>query len=670
MIDKTFGTIMKGYTVIKREFECNRELETQATVLFNLFLQSPRTEFSIEGIPENFNLLKERGELKDWNSGTLKLQGGDAFFCLWFEHLKEKFPVELCNDYKPVTEFIDKVEDFYREQKIRAGLNSLVHRLEQWLIVTLNHDFDCDFYSYAQSLKKNGNGRDIYEFADRFGNALPFLNISIERLIPTLLHLSNELRDERSLNYPDGSIRVGLKDLVFANPPYGEQLLTALKSVDSSHEYQGLVLSGLIECGGMIYLTQIKDEYLKGGQQIFANALSILRKSNDELAGLVLEVIHNFNLSDPTVTKYVPSIYYTIIQRNNGADELKAKAFTALTSIWTISKEVKPIILSQLQYIEGFESERRAFLIEAFKDEDVNVSWLSNMHGLHEITTPDFIFDLISVIANRVGLQFDVKILEYALSELVRKDDGNFSNSLIRLLIHDNGFVRFAGSRIYTHLTFGRGEFRFSYDILSLKEAEQIKLIIAVLTEMNPPQDTLANILKFLDSPYEKVVNFLIRKLEIMVESFFDSVSKEMQVAIEHQVFKNTQAIEIVKAYHDQFVKYIDEKENLKELNPWLNEYNLVKYYSETVQLRNSRMVSEAMNKNSFLSHVATNVNLTKGGGWKLEGRDSVQQLGHFSSSAPFPRVYFIAPEYLDRVMANKYLVNWEQIFKWEQIQL
>lgn len=661
---------MKAYSAIKKEIHENFELKTQATTLLNLFLQSQKTEFTIDELPGSFKLLKERGDLKDWNPNTLKLEGGDAFFYLWFEYLKEKFPIELSSDYKPVADFIDQVENFYREQKIQAGIYSLVHRLEQWLLVTLNYDYDCNFYDYALSLKKDGRNRGVYEFTDRFGQALPFLKISAEKLISILLHLSTEVSNQMSSQYPDEHIRVGLKGLAAKNYNCGEALLTAFKLIPDCEEYQALLLSGLIEQGGAIYLNKVEQDYLKNAQHVLANALSFLRKADDSLAQLVLCVADSFDLSNPAVAKYVPSIYHSIIQYTNCASDIKATAFSALTLLWRVSKEIKPDILNQLQHMDGFIKERQTFFVEAFKDADVSVSWIGNMYGLNEICTPEFMFDLVSVIAVRVGLQFDVKILEYPLGELVRKDNGTFSQTLIRLLIHDNGFVRFAGSRIYTHLTFGRGKFRFNYDVLSLQETEQVKLIIAVLTEMNPPQDTLANILKLLDSSNEKVVDFMIHKLKTMVESFFDSVSKEMQAVLEQGIFKNTDAVEVVKAHHDQFVKYIHEKENVKELNPWLNEYNLAKYYNEMVQRKNSRMISEVMNKNSFLSRVANNVNLTKGGGWKLEGRDSVQQLGHFSRSAPFPRVYFIAPEYLDRVMANKYLVNWEQIFKWEQIQL
>jgi len=659
---------MNGYNAIKKELEVHSELNTQVTTLFNLFLKSPKTEFAVSEFLTNLNLLRERGVLREWNPSTLKLEGGDAFFYLWFEYLQTLFPIKLDEDYKRVTEFIDKIEDYYRGQKIQSGLLSLVHKMEQWLIVTLNNDYDYDFHDYALTLVKDGKGRDIYDFVERFGKALPYLKISHERLIPIVLHLSIELNNNKNAN-PYGSLRIGLKDLVFGNPIYGIQLLNTLKLVKDSHEFEALVLSGLIEQGGVDYLNQIKDSYLEEAPNVLANSFSLLRKLNDTLADSVLSVTINFDLTKPNVVNYLPSIFYSIIQFTDCTTELKSKAFSSLKSAWTISKEIKPNILGVLENINGFENERRTFLLEAFDDEDVSISWIGNMYGLTEITTPDFIFDLILVIANRVRLQFDVKVLEYPLSELKRNDDGNFSHVLIQLLIHDNGFVRFAGSRIYTHITFGRGKFRFKYDILSLQETEQIKLVIAVLTEMNPPQDTLANILKLLDSPYKRVVDILILKLKTMVESFFDSVNIEMQLGIEENIFSNTTALKIVHTHHEQFLKHIEDKKKLKEFNPLLNEYNLAKYYSETVHRKNSRMINEVMNNNSVISHMGPTINLTKGGGWKVEGRESVQQLGHISSSAPFPRIYFIAPEYLDRVIANKYLVNWKQIFKWEQIQ-
>ncbi len=662
---------MKGYNSVKQELLSNTILNRQGRALLNFFLLSPKTEYEEKEFSFDFSLLKERGELREISSGRLRLEGGDVFFFLWFEELKQKFPIELSPDFNGVGIFLESIGNFYREQRIRNGLYSLINRLEQWLIVTLNQDFEYDFCDYAFSLKKESKSRDIYEFADRFGHTLPHLKISIGKLCRILLHLSNELKDERSLNYPDGSLRVGLKDLVNSNSEYGNELLTYLKTLNGATEYEALVLSGLVEIGGVYFLQEIKTKYLKDKQPILANALCILRNITDELALAVLDVIDALDLNNNDVAMYVPSIYRSVIeQRLIVNDYLKVRAFNALTSMWDVSKEIKPNVLHQVESIHGFEEERRSFIVNAFRDSDINVSRIGNMYGLHEINTPGFLFSLIEVVAERIELQFNAKTFDHLIDDLERKDDGKFSSSLIRLLIHDNGFVRFAGSRIYTHLTFGRSKFIFKYDILSLQEVEQIKLIVAVLTEMNPPQDTLVNILKLLDSPYKNVVDYLIGKLKAMVESFFDSVSQEMEAGIKHDVFKNANAVEIVKEYHMQFVKYIDEKEAIKEFNPWLNEYTLSKYYTELNQRKNSRLVSESMNKNSGFLQFATKINLVKGGGWKLEGKDEIQQLGNFSSSTAFPRTYFIASEYLDRIITNRYLVKWEQIFQWERIQL
>ncbi|MDB5282799.1 MAG: hypothetical protein JWO06_1874 [Bacteroidota bacterium] len=187
---------------------------------------------------------------------------------------------------------------------------------------------------------------------------------------------------------------------------------------------------------------------------------------------------------------------------------------------------------------------------------------------------------------------------------------------------------------------------------------------------MNQPADTLPNILKLLDSNSDKVVAYLIQRLKEMIESFFDSVYKEMEAAYVHKIFKNNTAIKKVKSYHEEFIKHIEQKEALNELNAWQNEHTLVRYYTELYQRKQNRVIGDAMNKgSSFLQH-SNSVTLAKSGGWKMEGRDEITQLNNISSSSLFPRTYFIKPEYFNQSVTSKYLVNWAQIFKWEQIQL
>ncbi|MDB5282798.1 MAG: hypothetical protein JWO06_1873 [Bacteroidota bacterium] len=439
---------MKGYQAARKELDSSLRLKAEAEDLLKLFLTAPKTEFYCSEIQFSLDLMRKRGELKDWSTDILKLEGGDAFFCLWFEELRADFSSGLSENYNTLTSFFDTVENNFRRKNLQGILRPLLLKFQQWLMVTLNQDHGCDFCDYALQIKRDDPGRSAYNFARNFGRALQFLNISPERLYLIISHLKEEIYTGG--NTDDHDIKEGIKDLAKSQPKQGEELLIYFSSVKAG-DYESLVFAGLIENGGSHYLDKSSTKYLQNDHRTLANALSCLRILDNDLVRGIFAIIDTLNLREPDVAKYIPHIYHNIIEANSITDELKSIAFQSLIGLWSLSKDIKPNILYQLNFIRDFKELKCSFLIKAFQDPDIEISSINGMFGIAEVATPDFFYQLIEVIAYRMKLGFDTSAIEDILYELIQQDEGKFSETLIRLMIHDNGFVRYAGSRLYTH---------------------------------------------------------------------------------------------------------------------------------------------------------------------------------------------------------------------------
>lgn len=129
----SYSEIIRGNKKAIQELKNNPILKSQAQLLVKLFLEEPTTEFDLIKLPFEVNLLKERGELKEWSANRLKLNGGDSFFALLLPELASKFPIEISKGYDSVKVFLQAVEDYYQRHKPFAGLHSLLYRFEKWL---------------------------------------------------------------------------------------------------------------------------------------------------------------------------------------------------------------------------------------------------------------------------------------------------------------------------------------------------------------------------------------------------------------------------------------------------------------------------------------------------------------------------------------------------------
>lgn len=232
-----------------------------------------------------------------------------------------------------------------------------------------------------------------------------------------------------------------------------------------------------------------------------------------------------------------------------------------------------------------------------------------------------------------------------------------YDTMLITFISSHKANIRFIGLDMYNEYTAGH---KFNKNILDLPPITQYKLWLGITQDYKEPKYLIPALIPLLDSKSEIVKEAFICKLEEYTENYGQQI---VEILEQHMDKGNTQhqvTIERLKKYmNDFYAKNVLPKKEIQELNPYYTHNKLFMNFNRLHYKTLNNRMQKSVGEKSFLSSLAKNVQLAKGGGWKMKDRDEITKLGLIKSGFSLPRDYFIFPDNYEMKESKKMQTDW-----------
>lgn len=641
-------------------------LAKQVVELMTFSFERKDIPFSEELLISNKILIEEKN--------VLVVADSKLFTEAFYRILASKLSFKQNKDFLETMDFYERVnKEFIHEKKTIIGLTKQLRNLLTFLIILANREYGESFEKYIVTLNKNGNWKYFYDFLTSFALALDKLSIPPPSLNRSLIHLYNQLDTEVYYNFDLSELLKGIQEFCRINPAEGEKLLLLQKENEQLViNIYSAILSGLYKSDRKSGIERLREVSKDQKDHIsIAIIASSLNPENDEEAMNIIKLLKDINSDSEDFVIQLPRVYVNIIRNENCSK--KTTINTCFNSLQKILKTehlgIKQNTLWHLHFIDGHDGDLFRIL-DSLNEHELDDSLLENVnHVLRKFEDQKYYFQFLRRYSEKNGLKFDSKSFELSIIHFINANSPEFGNYLLRLLIDDNGLIRFTGHRILSHLCIimSLNNSRLDWNILSLLPIEQYKLWVSVLQNSLEPKYALPLLLPLRNSKNSLIVEQFSCKLEELVENYSSPVIEVLKEHLDLENRNDKNLLIRIEHKRREFSEYRNRKLGIKELDPSYTQTKLFEIYRENYSTRFSTNMDDSVKKNSSILSMLTTVTLAKGGGWKHEKEGQISQLSTFSSSFQFPRFYYIMPEKFDFDNQIGYTENWDEKFKqWE----
>jgi len=585
-------------------------------------------------------MLFKKGVLKE-NGNDILVNDFSAIAPYFFSHYKCKLSFEVTEDFQDSVEFInDIIADF------TAGNNiSRSHLLEKALLEIIikeaNNKYNTTFKAYISTFNLEEKSLEFFNFSNAYSSQLSSLTIAPEIIYENAKALLEGAKADAQYNAPLSTVLNGVKELVKKDYCAGKQLLEiSLSDPTCEEQLISVIVSGLYDIKGVEFYKEIikvrLDKNINRDAILFG--LSNIAILKDYECQLFIELVERFKAS----TDSQPSIIALLLAvLNSGRDSFLSEALQLLKSM-VKEEKLGHQILHGLWRLDNLEEERIEvvvnliqqdyFVIEKYINQISQLFWeIKNIKAFKTI--------ILSLAEKSPFTDFSKSFQSF----LRTTDKVELDGLIIQLLIDDKALNRFIGISFFNQLSFSN-PYKFSFDILTLPAIDQYKLWVSMATDFNQPQNRLVALLPLLNSDSSLVRECFTSKLEYLSEDYGGHIR---QLLRENLVLeKDKGIIERIENYIDGYYQeFVEIKNPIKELNPFLTQAKEIMYFKELFQKDMSQNINSSMEENSLMKFFGKSIQLAKGGGFRFDKEGEISQLSHFSSSMAMPRSYFANPD-------------------------
>jgi hypothetical protein len=589
-----------------------------------------------------------------------------------YNHFAFKLSFTLSSDVQAAMEFYHKLqEDFMVEMKVVMGITEQMRNLLTYLVESINKDFGVTFEDFALALNKND--RFLYEFSSSLFQCLNDLEIEAKNLYPILIHLHEQVNSDVQYNMNLGELTKAIQNYCIQHPDKGVKLLELHHEKESEPKVSihAAILTGLYKSNREEELERIKELVKDDFNHVsIACAISAFEPENNSEATNLLDTIDSIKSVADSYVINLPRLYVNFIDNKNVSDsEIHKRCFAKLQELLEFDHiGIKQNTLWQLQFVKGY-GEDVFKIIDSLNKTPLEENLYKVLNDvLTRFEDQKYFFQFLRGYSVNNKMKFEAKKFEFPISKFKNENPPNFGKYLIKLLIDNDGGIRFIGKRILSHLRIViHNNYQFEYDILDLSALEQYKLWVSVFQDSPEPKYSFPLLLPLRKSKYPIIAEAFICKLEQLIESYTSSVVSVLKEHLDLTDDDDKKLLARIDSKYEEFGRYWDKKVKVKELNPLYTQSKLYEIYQEGFgDSLSSNMEDSVQDNSSFLSLITT-ITLAKGGGWKHEKGGQVSQLSTIGTSFQFPREYYIRPERFDFENRVSFTENWENEFnEWE----
>lgn len=651
-------SLIKEKTRITNDKKLDKELKS-----FVLFLNSiHKIEFEISDYPNSSYLLKEK-IISLHNTSSYRIENFTLLALKLYENYKQILKFRQSKNLQKDIEFLDQIEKKFTQEHFIHHYHSLEKELWKIIVYENNNKYQSDFHEFLKTLLENKHEK-TFPFVEAYSQLLPVLLISNQAIYDNSLILLDITKSDADYNIPRGEVLNGIRNLAFQYTPRGMELLHfSFSKSDDNADIISALIAGIYDKLGFKFYTEVIENFVSSKSSLFGifNGLAIIKDIGEKEANLYIKLFDLHNSDENLLIPLVRMLLAVIKSNNNFENKVQStkQIFFRLNEIFKRDNHgVIRYVLNEILFLDNYYSEKTDLLLNLISQDhfsnDKYITGISQVFWhLKEI---DSLKKVLLALAEFRPFKNTAK---YFSSSFHHFEPLELDKMIIEFLLNNKAYIRHLGISVFDRLSPDSG-YLFKNDILKLEPLEQYKLWVAVCRNLKEPKHFLPCLLPLLKSKSETVKESFICKLEEFSKDYGSQIIELLHDKIGIHVTQ--QILDRIKNYSDNFYALnLDAKNKILELNPYYTHNKLFVEFNVMYRRDFSKKINKGAQKNSFLSQLATTVQLGKGGGWRIGDREEISKLGSYGHSFVLPRSYFIFPDKYDMEMGVEMREDWQE---------
>lgn len=607
-------------------------------------LSNQKTQFKKDSL-ENYEVLielkviypiSEVSDLTELNSDSQELNKVAIAYAE--KKNKSKIPKDLIKGFGFIEDFRDKIkiENGIRKNVINA-YSELIKGMKSFFLLTLkNNGFDVKSFYINELDKKGERDNALFLFEDILFRFLPYSGYS-PREVWEICKFTLDSDDKYYV------LEFGA-DLPNKNIELSQELQTLIKEEEEidSLNFQVNLLRGLHHNGDKNAYNKLLELVEKNKDLGFGRITSLKNLTKLQLKNLY----ENFIVSETSSASKVKALC-DIIENKSIDNKFRNKCFKEIEKLLKESSDEDiHNVFSVITYdLIEFESKKYEFLILYLgKTSNYNVL----RHFFWRFKDPQYLFHLIlSVYSTKWGRN-SIKFFEQSISHFWTTSRDETEKHILDMF---NPKYKLGLLPVEIMMCGYRNPLQVNLLSLGTQE-EQIKAIDAICMFPHSFDKLLPLILELRNSKFKSVRDELESQLgHLIIESYhkmlYDSIINLLTDSTSDERFA-----ERLKKPLELYNRVKDLKKSVNDLNPEMNEKDLMNFYYE-LEYENRLKIMEEINtgENSFLK-MAKNITVVRGNSWKIGGKE-IQPLSNFKSEQWINGKAFKNPELFEFTLNN-----------------
>lgn len=655
---------MKIETSLIKEKErlCNEKQLNKELKSFVLFLYSiHKLEFGTSDYPQSSFLLKEK--IITLHNTTYRIENFTLIALKLYEHFKQILKFRESRDLQKDIEFLDQIEKKFTKEHFIHHYHSLEKELWKIIVYEKNKKYRIDFNTFFKSLLESKNEK-TFSFVEAYSQLLPVLEISNNAIYDNSLILLDITKSDAHYNIPRGEVLIGLRNWAFQHTLLGKELLHfSLSKSDDNADIISALIAGIYDELGFKFYTDDIEAFLKSKSSLLGifNGLAIIKAIGKKESSLYIKLFDLHSSDENLLIPLVRMLLVIIKSKDsfNNKEEFTQQIFSRLNEIFKRDNQgVIRYILNEISFLDNYNNEKTNLILNLISQEHFsNEKYINGISQVFwRLKEIDSLKKVLLALAALLPFKNTAKNFTSSFHHF---DPLDLDKMVIEFLLDSKAYIRHLGLSIFDRLSPDSG-YLFKNDILKLEPLDQYKLWVAVCRNLKEPKNFLLCLLPLLKSKSETVKESFICKLEEFSEDYGGHITQLLEEKI--GIYVSQEIFDRIKNYSDNFhATNLDVKNKILELNPYYTHNKLFIEFNAMYQRDFSKKINKGGQENSFLSQLATTVQLGKGGGWRIGEREEISKLGSFGVSFALPRSYFIFPDKYDMEMGVEMREDWQE---------
>lgn len=649
---------------IKDELKLNKELDLNLELIVDYSIKNKILIFppEIEGIDLDFlhaaKILKQN-----------QVDDNLKFAFKFFEKYKENLEIELNEGFSSYTQALVQIEEDFTNEKHVQGFSKLERELWATAIIESNENNGETFVKYIESLNLETHQKELHLFYAGYSGALPWIQIEVDVFCNNAQRLIKWTNEENDYNLPLGRLLNGIRNKIYEDSSFGIRCFKyVLELKDFEVDLLIPIITGLYEKFGIDFYEKHFDKLVliePFSTAIFCGLANIGSVSNIE-ARLFLSIYQKAKNENSEILIHLSKLLFAILNSSDFHDDShhKESCVKCLEEMLAVDNpNLIRYILRESEYVENQDNALQMLVVKLINQPHFQVKeylWRID-HIIRNTKEIEFFEHILFALAENWKYKEVAKKLNSSIHEFLGKQKKEFDELLIRLLIQNKPYYRFVGFDIFNSVTPLDGCYIFDSDILSLEPLNQYKLWISILVGYREPKSVIPCLLPLLKSKSQFVKEVFICKLEEYSENYGGGLTDVLRNKLDINGTETKIIYERIEKYmNDYFAVNAKVKNGIKELNPQYTQNKIFKEFNQSYSRKMSRIIKKASDDGSSFLKYITKVQLLKGGGWKMEGRDDISKLADIGPSWSLPRCCFIEPEHFDWEQGKELTRDWD----------